>query len=98
MNCTLQTRFRRRPDRRCYTRGMDLLTCPTCGANWREVGVKEYGLVYFETRLLWDADKEFFEGNPEQTKYGDCSHMDWACPRCGHVLDDDPDSLAADSD
>ena len=77
---------------------MDLLICPQCGANWREVGVKEYGLVYFEEHRRWDAEEEFFEGIPENIQYGDCSRLEWACPRCDHVLDDDPDELAADND
>jgi rubredoxin len=77
---------------------MDLLICPKCGANWREVGVKEYGLVYFETPMAWDEDDEFFEGDPDETRYGDCASMDWACMGCGYVLDDSPDNLAEDSD
>jgi hypothetical protein len=76
---------------------MDRLMCPNCGANWRHTGVRESGLVAYHVILRWDHTHGYFEGRPEETQYGDCAHMDWACPQCTHPLDDQPDNLAADT-
>lgn len=76
---------------------MDPLICPQCGVDWRKSGVKEYGLVKFSIQLRWNGSDECFDGVAEETTYGDCASMEWACWKCGYVLDDSPDNLVADS-
>ena len=66
---------------------MDAHSCPSCGVDLTKAGVREYGLVSFEIRLVYDRDWECFDmADGEEPRYGDCPSIQWACLRCGGDL------------
>jgi len=66
-------------------------TCLYCDADLRIVGVREYGLITFQSHLHWDPKSDWYGTDDDRVTYGECHSIDYACPSCGRDLGFDPD-------
>jgi hypothetical protein len=70
---------------------MDYNSCPNCGADLRQVGVREYGLVTFDITLRWNPAEDSYD-MPEGSEpvYDECISIEYACLQCKADLGFDP--------